>query len=373
MTLPVLTSHYLNQLTRPEPRLPGLSTWLLNEVWTEAAFEAADCSPQAYLLNGERWMNALETLMIAAGDRLYAELAEPPPEQLGVGRFLNENRNAAVVVFDGCSLREIPRLIQLARDSGRNVRSVCCGRAALPSDTEAFVGGRLGLGLPEIGPSRLTSRAELRERGIRCFYFGNPGDHHTIDESHGSLLLWSRFPDQRYTDSTAVDETLYDALWDGLELACKRTVQAVPPDRPVVVTSDHGYVYLGAALSDPSLKDVDRPLEGKRFRTFGPDETPPEPRPGLWVDRRRGLAMLAGRCHNRLKAPSASRSVYRHGGLTLMEMLTPWVVLEPVRRQAASRTEEHEPVRPPLGPTRHGVSYEKQDRQGTGSCNRSRG
>ena len=212
MTTPVLTPDYLDQLTRPEPRLPGLSSWLLNEVWSEAAFEAAGRSPQAYLLNGERWMNALETLMTAAGVHLYAELAEPPPEQLGVGRFMNENRDAAVVVFDGCSLREVPRLLQLARESGREVRSVRCGRAALPSDTASFVGGRLGLGLPEIGPSRLTSRAELRERGIRYFYFGNPADHHTIDESHGSLLLWSRFPDQRYTDSTAVDETLYDAL-----------------------------------------------------------------------------------------------------------------------------------------------------------------
>ena len=91
-----------------------------------------------------------------------------------------------------------------------------------------------------------------------------------------------------------------------------------------------GGIFLGAGFSDPSLKDVDRPLEGKRFRIFGPDETPPAPSPGLWVDGRRGLAMLAGRCHNRPKAPSASRSVYRHGGLTLMEMLTPWVVLEPV-------------------------------------------
>ena len=45
MTTPVLTPDYLDQLTRPEPRLPGLSSWLLNEVWSEAAFEAAGRSP----------------------------------------------------------------------------------------------------------------------------------------------------------------------------------------------------------------------------------------------------------------------------------------------------------------------------------------
>ena len=91
-------------------------------------------------------------------------------------------------------------------------------------------------------------------------------------------------------------------------------VGGAAPDRPVLVTSDHGYVFLSTGLSDPSLRDADRPLEGKRFRVFGPDETPPAPGPGLWVDRRRGLAMLAGRCHNPPNALSASRSVYRHGG-----------------------------------------------------------
>ena len=37
-------------------------------------------------------------------------------------------------------------------------------------------------------------------------------------------MLWGRFPDQRYTDSIAVGETLYDALWGRLELARQRAV-----------------------------------------------------------------------------------------------------------------------------------------------------
>lgn len=330
MTVAVLDHEHLNRLTTPGPRLPGLSEWLLKDVWSEAAFEAAGRSPQAYLLNGERQVNALEILMTGAGESLYTELTDPPSEQSDIARFVDENQRAAVVVFDGCSLRELPRLIQLARDSRRKVRELSCGRAALPSETEAFVGKRLGLGLPEIGPSHLTSRAELRDRNLRYFYFGSPGDHHTIDGNPSSSLLWSRFPDQRYTDSTAVDETLYDALWDGFEVAWQRTVQAVPPDRPVLVTSDHGYIFLGAGLSDPSLRGVDRPLDGKRFKIFGSDELLPAPCPGLRVEQHQRLVMLAGRGHNRPQAPSASRSVYRHGGLTLMEMLTPWLVLEPV-------------------------------------------
>lgn len=78
-------------------------------------------------------MNALETLMTAAGNHLYADLAAAPPKESGIGRFLNENPSAAVVVFYGCSLREIPELVQLARDSERGTVSGEC--AALSSDT----------------------------------------------------------------------------------------------------------------------------------------------------------------------------------------------------------------------------------------------
>ena len=61
MNAPMLKPGYLDRLTRPGPRLPGLSSWLLHEVWSEAAFEAAGRSPRTYLLDGERWVNALET------------------------------------------------------------------------------------------------------------------------------------------------------------------------------------------------------------------------------------------------------------------------------------------------------------------------
>ena len=125
-------------------------------------------------------------------------------------------------------------------------------------------------------------------------------------------------------------QAMFDGLWDGLEQTWRRTVQAVPPDRKVLVTSDHGYIFLGSGLSDPSLRGADRILDGKRFRVFEPNESLPASGNGLWVDASRRLAVLAGRGHNRFQGPGA-QSVYRHGGLTLMEMLTPWLVLGPVR------------------------------------------
>jgi len=325
-----LDASLLAQLTAPAPRLPQLERWLLDEVWSEQAFEQTGRSPKDYLLAGERQVNDRESLLGTTAGGVYRELLQTATGGRTIGRFFEANRSAAAVVFDGCSLRELPRLRELALASRRAVIETGCGRAAVPSETNQFVTERLGLGLPLLAPSQLASRRELRERQVRYYYFGQSNSYHTIEDQPESILLWCRFPDQRYTDSTAVNEGLFDGIWDGLELAWRNTVQALPPDRTVLVTSDHGYVFLKSGFSDTRLKNADRVLAGKRFRFFLENEALPEAIPGLYVDLSRRLAVLMGRAHNRPQAPSASQSVYRHGGLSLMEMLTPWLVLGPV-------------------------------------------
>ena len=325
-----LDSSLLLALTAPEPRLPSLEAWLMDKVWSDEAFSRAGQSPKDYLLAGERLVNERESLLATTAPQVYSELASSPIPDRTISDFFSKNPRSAAVVFDGCSLREVPRLVELARASRRAVVKRGCGRAAVPSETIQYVANRLGLGLPALGPSQLTSRGELRERNVRYYYFAQSNSYHTIEDGDESLLLWCRFPDQRYTDSTAVDEGLFDGVWDGFETAWRNTVQALPPDRTVLVTSDHGYVFLKSGFSDTRLKNLDRALNGKRFRFHEENEALPERAPGLWVDEGRRLTVLAGRGHNRPQAPSASQSVYRHGGLTLMEMLTPWLVLGPV-------------------------------------------
>jgi hypothetical protein len=330
MKAAILDRELIERLTQPGLRLPGIQNWLLNEVWTQTAFEAVGSSPQAYLLRGETMVNERENLLRASASSLFNELASALPETRTVASFLDHNSKAAVVIFDGCSLREMPRLLALAGNSRRQVLDCGCGRAAIPSETEYFISDRLGMGLEAMGPSQLSGRGELKQRNIRYCYYGHINDYHTIDDGDNQLLLWSRFPDQRYTDSTAFDETMFDGIWDGLEQVWRRTVQAVPPDRTILVTSDHGYIFLGPGMSDPGLKGADRVLDGKRFLFFKPTEALPEKENGIRIDAGRRLAVMTGRGHNRFQGPG-SQSVYRHGGLTLMEMLTPWIVLGPMQ------------------------------------------
>jgi hypothetical protein len=327
----ILDRSLLDKWTVPGPRLPALVEWLTDEVWTADRFVSSGSSPSKYLESGEKLVHEREVLFSATASSIFQELVAHPPESRSVGSFLSQFSDRAAVVFDGCSLRELPRLLELAKQSRRPVIEAGVSRAAVPSETDYFVSDCLGLGLPRLGPSQLTSRRELRTKNVAYYYFRNQNTTHHMSQEGGSLLLWSCFPDRMFMDSSATNSALFDSIWDSLEFVWQQTVQAVPPTSTVLVTSDHGYIFLGAGLSDRRLDGCDSALEGKRFREFSKEETLPEPGSGLWVDHDRRIAVLAGRCHNRPKGTSATQSLYRHGGLTLMEVLTPWLILGPVK------------------------------------------
>lgn len=324
-----LDRNVLDDLTKPGPRLPGLTRWLIEDVWTLARYQALGQKPSAYLLEGESMIHRRETVLTLAGDSIYGELAAPPPQERTIRGFLHRHPDGAVVILDGCSIREMPRLMELAQASGRAILESGCSRAAVPSETEQFIADRTGLSLPIIAPNDLPGRRELRDQGIRAYWFRQPTEKQTVEQTDKALLLWMRFPDMRFMDTHASSPELFDSIWDMLQTVWMRTVQGMPNSKPVLITSDHGYVFLGQGLSEPRLQGVDKPLDGKRFKFFEPHEPLPEKRPGLWVDQARRLAVLAGRAHNRPQAPSPSQSLYRHGGLSVMEMLTPWLVLGP--------------------------------------------
>lgn len=326
----MLDASLLESLTRPEWRAGDLAQWLISDVWTEAAFEAAGRDPAAYLVAGERRVHEREILLTRCAPSYLDELVKAPGPERTVAGFFERHPNGAVTLFDGASLREVPRLLQLARASRRTVLEVGAGRSAVPSETIFFVADRLGLGLPAIGPSQLESRQELKERGIAFHYFRSPSHRPPIRQTTDRLLLWSRFPDLKYSDSDASGPGLFSDVWKLFEPVWRETVQAVPPDRPVLVTSDHGYVFLGGALSDRDLDGADRVLHRKRYYQFPLDEPLPAARPGIWLDLDRRIGVLAGRCQNRPQGATGAQSLYRHGGLSLMEVFTPWIVLGPV-------------------------------------------
>ena len=97
---------------------------------------------------------------------------------------------------------------------------------------------------------------------------------------------------------------------------------------PIVVTSDHGYVFFGpGGEAGPIHADAGALVEQSRWREFPPEVKFPTWHPDLQLIPARRLALLRGRIRTRKPGPSTNR-LYQHGGLSLMETLVPWIELE---------------------------------------------
>jgi len=311
-------------------RLRAIKSWLADVVWSRDRYSELD--PAQFLHSGEAAVCRLEELISTGApqvwDELHADSQRAPTIKswLGIGAPLPLTRPRAAVVFDGLSLREIPLLLQLAELSGLAVKSAEVIATCLPSETIHFVDDRV-IGT-RIGPSQLRGRTELAQRNAEAFYFEHPTSRYTLPAGK-NLLLWSTYPDRLFPDDNARTEALFATIHrDYIPTVWQCTVQAIPRGVPVVITSDHGYIFLGASLEANRSSDAMEILGQARFKEFGPEEHMPAWHPDLQLLPHSRTAMLRGRLRTRPTGVS-SRKLYQHGGFSLMEVLVPWIELEP--------------------------------------------
>lgn len=219
-------------------------------------------------------------------------------------------------------------ILELASRSNLKIIEGDFSLAALPSETNDFIDQRLRTG--KVAPSQLPNRQELKDRGIFCYYYDSPNQRHRLEAEDHSLLLWSAFPDNTYRDSGARFPQHFEQIQFQLETAWLNIVQQIPSTMKILITSDHGYVYFGPGLSFPRsrdyLRELGQYLGGERYRYFDENEKPPD-HPDLAIIQEKRIAILRGRVQHHPPGPGASK-LYKHGGLSLMEMLVPWIVLE---------------------------------------------
>jgi hypothetical protein len=335
--LDVLTHELLDELVKPGPRLPWIKRWLIGEIWTPARYESL--SRAEYLTSGEGKVNRFEELISSSAGRIYDELlSSQGTSNIGIYKSLIDalSGNTAIVVFDGLSLREIPIILKLSAQSGFTVKAVDCSIATVPSNTNDFIEREFQCG--RIAPAQLPSRKELKNKGIAAFYSsditcpvnvpGNISGNATGKKS--PILVWSSFPDNKYTDSDAKFENHFAHIHELFETAWINTVQQLKGRKTVIITSDHGYIYFGtgtdAQRTTTELRDLNGYFGNDRYALLSDKPNLPES-DDLIVDDHRGVAVIKGRVRTRSTGDGAVK-LYKHGGLSLMEMLTPWVVLE---------------------------------------------
>jgi len=329
MSSPALKFDLFDVLSQPGPRMQAIGEWLLG-LWRADSYPHQDAI--SYLREREVAVNEVETLIAGAAPRVYQEFQGNVPPDRDLLRFLTDCRPCAAVVFDGLSLREIPAVLNLAEQSGFKVVEQGFSYAAIPSETIDFVSQRLGL--PAVAPSQLSTRRELRDREIRAYYLQYASVREQFERNADALLIWSAFPDVTYRDAGAKFAEHFAHLDSMLRPAWMNTVQAVPPGRKILVTSDHGYVFFGPGLSFPrsnqELSPVVQRFGGQRNSHLEDGQSPLIHRDVevMQSPENGRVMMLRGRVQTHAAGPYAN-ALYKHGGLSLMEMFTPWIMLEP--------------------------------------------
>ncbi|MFA1765730.1 hypothetical protein QT929_005830 [Xanthomonas campestris pv. campestris] len=236
----------------------------------------------------------------------------------------------AVLILDGLSLRELPWLLQGAKERGFTTHEVSANASELPGETDEFA---RALGF--------ASRSKLQNNGGGLAHKLQAAGTETVDlpwkdcesliGSTPNQIFWHHWPDAKLHDGSGAGQ--------GLEPLTKDVVEQLTSDdfwafvgrlatgRRLVITSDHGYAATGY------FPDADGEVSQFLKQTFssgrskkGTGDTGPfVPPVALQVNNSHGAHLLAlGR---RKWRSQGGYPTLTHGGLSLLEVLSPFVEL----------------------------------------------
>lgn len=238
----------------------------------------------------------------------------------------------AVLVLDALSLRELPWLLQGAKERGFTLQSVAATASELPGETNEFA---RALGL--------SRRSQLQANGGGLAHKLQPAQTETIDlpwkDCEGLIgsasgaknwVFWHHWPDAKLHDYGA---------GQGLELLTKDAAQQLSSDdfwtfverlatgRRLVITSDHGYAATGyfPDANGEVASHLKQTFSSGRSKVGAGDAGPFVPPVALQIDSPHGTHLLAlGR---RKWRSQGGYPTLTHGGLSLLEVLSPFVEL----------------------------------------------
>lgn len=302
----------------------------------------ANDNPPGEVVKRDREIGELDLFLASSGWDLWRCFGQP--EISGVERTSDRlarwwaepgygnSAARAALILDALSLRELPWLLQGAKERGFTLQGVAATAAELPSETNEFA---RALGL--------ASRSQLQANGGGLAHKLQPAQTETVDlpwkDCEGLVgsasgaknwVFWHHWLDAKLHDYGA---------GQGLELLTKDAAQQLSSDdfwafverlatgRRLVITSDHGYAATGY------FPDADGEVAAHLKQTFssgrskaGKGEVGPfVPPVAMQIDSPHGAHLLAlGR---RKWRSQGGYPTLTHGGLSLLEVLSPFVEL----------------------------------------------
>lgn len=239
-------------------------------------------------------------------------------------------RAKAVLILDGLSLRELPWLLQGAKERGFTAHTIAACASELPGETDEFA---RALGF--------ASRSKLQNNGGGLAHKLQAANTETVDlpwkdcqaliGSAPNQIFWHHWPDAKLHDGSGAGQ--------GLELLTKDVAEQLSSDdfwafverlatgRRLVITSDHGYAatgYFPDADGDVG-QFLKQTFSSGRNKAGTGDTGPFVPPVALQINSPHGAHLLAlGR---RKWRSQGGYPTLTHGGLSLLEVLSPFVEL----------------------------------------------
>lgn len=238
----------------------------------------------------------------------------------------------AVLVLDGLSLRELPLIVNAAKERDLTPTRVEAFGSQVPTETDRFA--------EAVG---ISGRSKLfNNQPPASFIFNGPdvftdvldapfGDCVGAVPSSPRLFLWHKWPDEPLIH-------LHDRQDDGPGIVAAKTKEQLSSDgfwqfidrvrqgRRLVITSDHGYAVsknFSDELKDPETVQLLRNAFGAMRNTVESSSSP-------WP--RRHLPPLVSRHNGRLAVIGQRKWVVQggfphlcHGGLSLLEAVVPFI------------------------------------------------
>jgi hypothetical protein len=236
----------------------------------------------------------------------------------------------AVLILDGLSLRELPWLLQGARERGFTLHEVSANASEIPGETDEFA---RALGF--------ASRSKLQSNGGGLVHKLQSASTESVDlpwkdcesliDSTPNQIFWHHWPDAKLHDGSGAGQGLEPLTRDVAEQLTSEDfwsfVARLATGRRLVITSDHGYAATGYFPdADGEVGQfLKQSFSSGRSRPGISDAGPFVPPVALQISSPHGAHLLAlGR---RKWRSQGGYPTLTHGGLSLLEVLSPFVEL----------------------------------------------
>ncbi len=286
--------------------------WLV-ELWDAASVD--DVLLNDYYDEREKATRYLTwTLEQVYGEFLTGVLL-PQVDSRQVAELLAQPRHA-LVLMDSLSLREASLLKQRLPAHGYEVLALDYAFSEIPSETEAFCQRYWGVNAP-------SAVNDPRFVYIRA-------DAPPLDElRREQLIVWGTYPDWfwRHAHSGRTEHIPPADIYLKTEAMLVSILERIRGHDEIVISSDHGYLSVKAGMAWPTPQPYYGYLKGVMGARTAPVSDSEEARALL----EKGM-IVVHEDHFLVKGRYTGDfgGVYLHRGLSLMECLTPWLVVQGV-------------------------------------------